>query len=150
MVPTVVRVHFLNLKSLVCILISMGFIWDIGTKIWYVFSQGFESQMCALTIPTICTIDTMMKVVRRIKQRHDFLANNSGCRYSPRPHKTPSSLFHCLPSTPPLSAINLAIIVTHVIAHIITHVISHHQLPPLSPRLLPTATATAVRRHPPA
>jgi hypothetical protein len=36
LVPIVARVHFLNLKSLVCILISMGSTWDIGTKFWYV------------------------------------------------------------------------------------------------------------------
>ncbi len=32
MVPTVASVHFLNLKALVCILISMGSPWDIATK----------------------------------------------------------------------------------------------------------------------
>ncbi len=36
-------------------------------------------------------------------------------------HQRP--LFHCLPSTPPSSAINPAIIVAHVIAHVITHVV---------------------------
>ncbi len=86
LVSTVAQVHFLTLKSLVCILISMGSTWDIGTKFWYVLPQGFESRMCTLTIPTICTINTMMKVVKRIKQWCNFLANNSGCRYSPRPH----------------------------------------------------------------
>jgi hypothetical protein len=30
LVPTVARVHFLNLKALVCILISTGSTWDIG------------------------------------------------------------------------------------------------------------------------
>ncbi len=43
LVPTVARVHFLNLKSLVCILISTGSTWDIGTKYWYVIPQGFGS-----------------------------------------------------------------------------------------------------------
>jgi hypothetical protein len=32
--------------------------------------------MCTLTIPTICTIDTVTKVVGNIKQWCDFLANN--------------------------------------------------------------------------
>ncbi len=76
LVRTVARVHFLNLKALVCILISMGSTWDIGTKYRYVIPQGFGSQMCTLTIPTICTIDTVMKVVRRIKQWCDCRANN--------------------------------------------------------------------------
>jgi hypothetical protein len=34
--------------------------------------------MCTLTIPTICTIDTLTKVVGRIKQWHDCRAN-MGC-----------------------------------------------------------------------
>ncbi len=61
--------------------------------------------LCTLTIPTICTTDTMTKVVGRIKQWCDFLANNSNCGYSPRPHKTPSS-------TPPFpsSAINPTVV----------------------------------------
>jgi hypothetical protein len=41
LVPTVARVHFLNLKALVCILISTGSTWDIGTKCRYVLPQGF-------------------------------------------------------------------------------------------------------------
>jgi hypothetical protein len=32
--------------------------------------------MCTLTIPTTCTIDTMTKVVGKIKQWHDCRANN--------------------------------------------------------------------------
>ncbi len=63
LVPTVASVHFLNLKALVCILISIRSTWDIGTKYRYVIPQGFGSQMCTLTIPTICTIDTVTKVV---------------------------------------------------------------------------------------
>ena len=35
LVLTVARVHFLNLKALVCILISTGSTWDIGTKYRY-------------------------------------------------------------------------------------------------------------------
>jgi hypothetical protein len=35
LVPTLARVHFLNLKALVCILISAGSTWDIGTKSRY-------------------------------------------------------------------------------------------------------------------
>jgi hypothetical protein len=76
LVPTVARVHFLNLKALVCILISTGSTWDIGTKKRYVIPQGFGSWMCTLTIPTICTINTLMKVVRRIKQWRDCHTNN--------------------------------------------------------------------------
>ncbi len=76
LVPTVARVHFLNLKPLVCILISMGSTWDIGTKYRYVIPQDFGSQTCTLTIPTTCTIDTLTKVVGRIKQWHDCPANN--------------------------------------------------------------------------
>ncbi len=76
LVPTVARVHFLNLKAFVCILISMGSTWDIGTKCRYVIPQGFGSQMCTLTIPTICAIDTVTKVVGKIKQWHDCRANN--------------------------------------------------------------------------
>jgi hypothetical protein len=34
-----------------------------------------------------------------------------------------------LPSTPPLSAFNPAIVVAHIIAHVITHIIAHHHLP---------------------
>jgi hypothetical protein len=67
LVPTVARVHFLNLKLLVCILISTGSTRDIGTKYRYVIPQGFESRMCTLTISTICTIHTVAKVVGRIK-----------------------------------------------------------------------------------
>ncbi len=78
LVPTVARVQFLNLKPLVCILISTGSTWDIGTNYRYVIPQGFESQMCTLTIPTICTINTVMNVVGKIKLWRDFLANNSG------------------------------------------------------------------------
>ncbi len=48
LVPTVAMVHFLNLKALVCILISMGSTWDIGTKCRYVIPQGFGSQMCTI------------------------------------------------------------------------------------------------------
>jgi hypothetical protein len=76
LVPTVVSVHFLNLKALVCILISTGSTLDIGKKYRYVIPQGFGSRMCSLTIPTICTINTMMKVVGRIKQWGDCYANN--------------------------------------------------------------------------
>ncbi len=75
--PTVARVHFLNLKPLVCILISTGSTWDIGTKCWYVLPQGFESWMCTLTTPTICTIDIVTKVVGAVKQWHDCLANKN-------------------------------------------------------------------------
>jgi hypothetical protein len=32
--------------------------------------------MCTLTIPTICKINTLTKVVGKIKQWHDFRANN--------------------------------------------------------------------------
>ena len=63
MVPKVARVHFLNLKVLICILIYTGSTWDIGTKCMYVIPQGFWSQMCSLTIPTICTFDTVTKGV---------------------------------------------------------------------------------------
>jgi hypothetical protein len=76
LVPTVARVHILHLKPLVCIPISTGSTWDIGTKNrYYVIPQGFGSQMCTLTIPTICTIDTVTKVVSRIKQWCDSRAN---------------------------------------------------------------------------
>ncbi len=80
------------------------------------FISGFESQMCTLTIPTICTTDTVTKVVGRIKQWCDFLANNSGCRCSPRSHKTPSS-------TPPfpLSAINPTVIRHHQKQHYVPY-----------------------------
>ena len=61
LVPTVARVHFLNPKALVCILVSTGSTWDIGTKCRYVIPQGLGSQMCTLTIPTICTINTVTK-----------------------------------------------------------------------------------------
>jgi hypothetical protein len=71
------RVHFLNLKPLVCILISMGSTWDIGTKYWYVLPKGVESCMCILTMPTSSTIDTMLKVEGRIKQRRDFLTTEN-------------------------------------------------------------------------
>ncbi len=76
LVPTVARVHFLHLKPLVCIPISTGSTWDIGTKNWCVIPQGFGSRMCTLTIPTICTINTVTKVVSRIKQWRDSCANN--------------------------------------------------------------------------
>ncbi len=66
LVPTVARVHFSNLKPLVCILISTGSTWDIGTKYRYVIPQGFGSRMCTLTNLTIFTINTVTKVVRRI------------------------------------------------------------------------------------
>jgi hypothetical protein len=46
LVPTVTRVHFSNLKALVCILISTGSTWDIGTKYRYVMPQGFGSRIC--------------------------------------------------------------------------------------------------------
>ncbi len=39
LVPTVARVHLLNLKALVCILISTGSTWDIGTKYRYVIPR---------------------------------------------------------------------------------------------------------------
>ncbi len=42
LLPTVAWVHFLNLKPLVCILISMGSTWDIDLKYWYKIPQGFE------------------------------------------------------------------------------------------------------------
>ncbi len=76
LVPTVARVHFLSLKALVFILIFMGSTWYIGTKYRYVIPHGFGSQMCTLTIPTICTIDTVTKVVGRIKQWRDCRTNN--------------------------------------------------------------------------
>ncbi len=38
LVPTVARVHFFEPKPLVCILISMGSTWDIGTKYRYVIN----------------------------------------------------------------------------------------------------------------
>jgi hypothetical protein len=76
LVPTVAWVHFLHLKPLVCIPISTGPTWDIGTKNRYVIPQGFGSQMCTLRIPTICTINTVMKVVSRIKKWRDSRANN--------------------------------------------------------------------------
>jgi hypothetical protein len=85
----------LNLKPLICILISTVSTWDIGTNYWYEIPQDFEYWICTLTIPTSSTMDTVTRVVGRIKQWHDFLANNSGCVYSPRPHKqraTPSSM----------------------------------------------------------
>jgi hypothetical protein len=44
LVPTVARVHFLNLKPFVCMLISTVSTWDIGTKYWYEIPQGFEYQ----------------------------------------------------------------------------------------------------------
>ncbi len=65
----------MHLKPLVCISISTGSTWDIGTKNRYVIPQGFGSRMCTLTIPTICTIDTVTKVVGKIKQWRDSLAN---------------------------------------------------------------------------
>jgi hypothetical protein len=68
----------LNLKPLVCILIYTWSTWNIGKKYWHVLPQGFEYQICTLTIPTSSTINTKTKVVGRIKQMHDFLANNSG------------------------------------------------------------------------
>jgi hypothetical protein len=83
LVPTVAWVHFLNLKPSVCILISVGFSWDIVLKYWYEIPQGFEYQICTLTIPTSSTINTVTKVVGIIKQWCDFLAMNSGCVYSP-------------------------------------------------------------------
>jgi hypothetical protein len=43
LVPTVARVHFLNLKPLVCILIALASTWEIGTTYRYVIPQGFES-----------------------------------------------------------------------------------------------------------
>jgi hypothetical protein len=142
LVSTVVQVHFLNLKSLVCILISMGSTWDIGTKFWYVLPQGFESQMCALTFPTIFTIGTVTKVVRRIKQWRDFPHQQFWLQVFP---KTTQNT---------MSTVNPAIIVAHVITNVVTHVIARPRLPPSLPRLSPTATATAtatpVRRHPPA
>jgi hypothetical protein len=76
LVPTVARVHFLNPKALVCILVSTGSTWDIGTKCRYVIPQGLGSQMCTLTIPTICTINTVTKVVGKIMQWRDCRANN--------------------------------------------------------------------------
>ncbi len=76
LVPTVARVHFLHLKPLVCIPISTGSTWDIVTKNRCVIPQGFGSRMCTLTIPTICTIDTVTKLVSRIKQWRDSHANN--------------------------------------------------------------------------
>jgi hypothetical protein len=71
LVPTVARVHFLNLKPLVCILISTGSTWDIGTKEVCHTSGFWVSNVYPVryskTIPTTsCTIDTMTKVVRSV------------------------------------------------------------------------------------
>ncbi len=76
LVPTVAWVHFSNLKALVCILISTGSTWHIGTKCRYVIPQGFGSQMCTLKIHTMCPIDTVTKVVEKIKQGHHYRPNN--------------------------------------------------------------------------
>jgi hypothetical protein len=46
----------------------------------------------------------MTKVVGRIKQWHDFLANNSGCGYSLIPHKQRAT-----PSSTPVESATLAI-----------------------------------------
>jgi hypothetical protein len=73
-VPTVAWVHILNLKTLVCILVSMVATWDIGTKYCYEIPQGFEYRICTLTILTISTINILTKVVGRIKQWRDCLA----------------------------------------------------------------------------
>jgi hypothetical protein len=42
LVPKAAWVHFLNLKPLVCKLISTRSTWDIGTKHGYVLPQGFD------------------------------------------------------------------------------------------------------------
>ncbi len=52
----------------------MGSTWDIGTKYIYVIPQGFGSRICTLTIPTICKIDTVTKVVGKFKEK---LSDNS-------------------------------------------------------------------------
>ncbi len=91
--------------------------------------------MCTLRIPTICTIDTVTKVVGRIKQCHDFLANNYGCTDIPRDytkHHHQCPLFYHPPSTPPLSTVNPAHVITHVIAHVVTCHHHPHCPPPLS------------------
>ncbi len=111
-------------------------------KYLYEIPWGFEYRMCTLTIPTICTSDTVMKVVGRIKQWRDFLAKNCDCGYFPRLHKQRATPSLMPPS--PSSPINPTI-VRHQPSHRCypCHCASHHP-----PRHTPFSAVDSHHHHP--
>jgi hypothetical protein len=138
LVPTVARVHFLNLKPLVCILFLQGLpgilVQNIGVSYLRVLvSNVYSNNSYNMYNQHHDESGRINQVDNGMTSPPTIPVEDIPQDHTKQHHQRP--LLHHPPSTPPMSAINPAIVVAHIITHVITHLVARG-CPPSTPTVV--------------